>query len=116
MDFIEKTLFQIKAMGTGDNEEVVYCLAEWQALPGSVVAGARPSREEALKAAAVVDRIRRALAAVSDRLSGEVEPISSGLGRAFGVAGWAVELFAEEVIRGGPAFALSLVLAPLPPH
>ena len=102
--------------GAGDNEEVVYCLAEWLALPGSVLAGARPSREEALKAAAVVDRIRRALAAVSDRLSGEVEPISSGLGRAFGVAGWAVDLFAEEVIRGGPAFALSLVIRAPPPQ
>lgn len=93
----------------GDNEEVVYCLAEWLALPQSVLAGTRPSKEDALKAAAVVDRIRRALSHVSDNLSSVVEPISTGLGKAFGVAGWAVELFAEEVIRGGPAFALSLV-------
>jgi len=57
----------------------------------------------------VVDRIRRALAQVSDRISSVVEPISTGLGSAFGVADWAVELFAEEVVRGGPAFALSLV-------
>lgn len=62
-----------------------------------------------LQAAAVVDRIRRALADVSDRVSSVVEPISTGLGKAFGVADWAVELFAEEVVRGGPAFALSLV-------
>jgi hypothetical protein len=61
------------------------------------------------QAAAVVDRIRRALADVSDRVSSVVEPISTGLGKAFGVADWAVELFAEEVVRGGPAFALSLV-------
>lgn len=57
----------------------------------------------------MVDRIRRALADVSDRVSSVVEPISTGLGKAFGVADWAVELFAEEVVRGGPAFALSLV-------
>lgn len=57
----------------------------------------------------MVDRIRRALAQVSDRISSVVEPISTGLGNAFGVADWAVELFAEEVVRGGPAFALSLV-------
>ena len=57
----------------------------------------------------MVDRIRRALAEVSDRVSSVVEPISTGLGKAFGVADWAVELFAEEVVRGGPAFALSLV-------
>lgn len=57
----------------------------------------------------MVDRIRRALADVSDRVSSVVEPISTGLGKAFGVADWAVEMFAEEVVRGGPAFALSLV-------
>mmetsp|Transcript_20854 Transcript_20854/g.62756 ORF Transcript_20854/g.62756 Transcript_20854/m.62756 type:complete len:1085 (+) Transcript_20854:1468-4722(+) len=106
-------LLQNLALSTGDNEEVVYCLAEWLALPQSVLAGTRPSKEDALKAAAVVDRIRRALSHVSDNLSSVVEPISTGLGKAFGVAGWAVELFAEEVIRGGPAFALSLVLGPL---
>lgn len=106
-------LLQNLALSTGDNEEVVYCLAEWQSLPQSVTAGARPSKGDALRAAAVVDRIRRALSTVSDKLSGVVEPISSGLGKSFGVAGWAVDLFAEEVVRGGPAFALSLVLGPL---
>lgn len=32
-------------------------------------------------------------------------------GEAFGSDVWAINLFAEEVIRGGPAFAVSLVLS-----
>jgi alpha-glucan, water dikinase len=44
-----------------------------------------------------------------------LQPIASALGRAFGVEGWAVDLFAEEVVRGGPAFALSLVLSAFEP-
>ena len=28
---------------------------------------------------------------------------------------WAVELFAEEVVRGGPAFAVSLILSAMEP-
>jgi hypothetical protein len=31
------------------------------------------------------------------------------------VESWATELFAEEVVRGGPAFAVSLVLATVEP-
>jgi alpha-glucan,water dikinase len=59
----------------------------------------------------VVDRIRICLANISDAVSARIEPISSGLGHAFGVEEWAIELFAEEVVRGGPAFAVSQVSA-----
>lgn len=68
-----------------------------------------------MQATAVVDRIRRAIAAVSDRISLRVEPISRAFGSAFEVENWAVELFAEEVVRGGPAFAVSLALSAVEP-
>lgn len=68
-----------------------------------------------VQATAVVDRIRRAIAAVSDRISLRVEPISRAFGSAFDVENWAVELFAEEVVRGGPAFAVSLALSAVEP-
>uniref|UniRef100_A0A7S1X676 Pyruvate phosphate dikinase AMP/ATP-binding domain-containing protein n=1 Tax=Tetraselmis chuii TaxID=63592 RepID=A0A7S1X676_9CHLO len=103
-------LLQNLALTTGDNEEVVFCLAAWLALPESLRNGNYPGREEALQAAAVVDRIRICLANISDAVSARIEPISSGLGHAFGVEEWAIELFAEEVVRGGPAFAVSQVL------
>lgn len=37
--------------------------------------------------------------------------VARSYGEAFGADSWAVNLFAEEVIRGGPAFAVSLVLS-----
>ena len=63
----------------------------------------------------MVDRIRRAIAGISDRISLRVEPISRAFGNAFDVENWAVELFAEEVVRGGPAFAVSLALSAVEP-
>ena len=68
-----------------------------------------------LQATAVVDRMRRAIAATSDAVSQRLMPISTALGNAFGVEEWYVELFAEEVVRGGPAFAVSLVLSAIEP-
>ena len=37
------------------------------------------------------------------------------MGEACGVERWASELFAEEVVRGGPAFAISLLLSTIDP-
>ena len=68
-----------------------------------------------IQATAVVDRMRRAIAATSDAISNRLIPIATSLGRAFGVDEWYVELFAEEVVRGGPAFAVSLVLSAIEP-
>ena len=46
----------------------------------------------------------------ADETQARIGAASASMGRAFGCENWAVELFAEEVIRGGPAFAVSLVL------
>ena len=59
--------------------------------------------------------MRRAIALTSDAVSQRLMPISTSLGNAFGVEEWYVELFAEEVVRGGPAFAVSLVLSAIEP-
>ena len=112
---------------------------------------------------AVIERIRRALADVSDHVSQTIGPTSQAFGEAFGCENWAVQvrsgaaacrsgrpglccaaagapgavlsalvltasppflvpvqpslqLFPEEVVRGGPAFAVSLVLTAAEPH
>ncbi len=62
------------------------------------------------QAMAVIDRIHRALASISEHIFSTVDPVARSFGEAFGADSWAVQLFAEEVIRGGPAFAVSLVL------
>ena len=41
-----------------------------------------------MQAAAVVDRVRRAIATVSDRVSSRTDPIATAFGKAFGVDDW----------------------------
>ncbi|GIL61955.1 hypothetical protein Vafri_16315 [Volvox africanus] len=110
-----RPLLQNLCLSLGNNEEICYCLKAWNELPSSVRNGGRPNKEEALLAVAVINRIRRALAEISDRAVNRIGDISKAYGRSFGVERWAYELFAEEVIRGGPAFAVSLVVTAIEP-
>lgn len=91
------------------------CSQAWLSLPGSVRSGGRPSREEALQAVAVVNRIRRLLSETSDHIVNSISSFSTALGNATKCDPWAVEIFAEEVVRGGPAFAISLVISAVEP-
>ncbi len=69
----------------------------------------------ALEARSVTERMGRAIAAWSERLYAHLQPKAHYLGEAFGVDAWTIPLFSEEVIRGGPPFALSLLLHRLDP-
>ena len=77
--------------------------------------GGRPSREEALQAVAVINRVRRMLSHISDGIVNRLQRFATALGRAAKCDPWAVEIFAEEVVRGGPAFAVSLVISSVEP-
>ena len=110
-----KPLLQNLCLSLGNNEELCYCLKTWQELPASVRNGGRPNKEEALQAVAVLNRIRRAISEVSDRVVNRIGPSAKLMGKSFGVDDWARELFAEEVVRGGPAFAVSLVISSVEP-
>jgi len=105
-------LLQNLCLSVADNEEFVYCLMSWKGLSDTVFTNC-PSQEDALKAMAVVDRLRRALSNLSEAVSQRIQPAAESLGRAFGVEEWNIQLFAEETIRGGSAFAVSLVLTPI---
>jgi alpha-glucan,water dikinase len=61
--------------------------------------GGRPSREEALQAVAVINRVRRLLGAISDATVARVAPFATALGRTAKCDSWAVDIFAEEVVR-----------------
>lgn len=106
--FVKPLLFNL-CLSVGKNEEAVFCLRSWQALPESV-RGGYPNQEEALLAVAVIDRMRRALGEISDGVFNRLGDVSTLMGKAMGCEDWAVEMFCEEVVRGGPGFALSLVL------
>jgi hypothetical protein len=41
--------------------------------------------------------------------------LAEAIGENCGVERWTIDLFAEEVVRGGPAFGVSLVLATVEP-
>jgi alpha-glucan,water dikinase len=62
------------------------------------------------QAYAVVERLRRTVADRVDRLYQLLQPRAQSLGEALGIDRWAIDLFAEEVVRGRPTFALSLLL------
>ncbi len=50
-----------------------------------------------------------------DRIVETISDFATALGNAAKCDPWAVEIFAEEVVRGGPAFAISLVLSAIEP-
>ena len=63
-----------------------------------------------LKLKAGVDRTLRVLADWTEAIYAQLQPKAEFLGNSFGVDDWTIPLFTEEVIRGGPAFVLSLLL------
>jgi alpha-glucan,water dikinase len=72
--------------------------------------GGQGNRDWALHGQAILERLRRALAAGVDSLHQRLQPKAELLGKAFHAADWTVRLFAEEVVRGRLEFALSALL------
>jgi alpha-glucan,water dikinase len=52
---------------------------------------------------------------LTDHIVNTIGDFSRALGTAAKCDPWAVEIFAEEVVRGGPAFAVSLVISAIEP-
>ena len=94
------------------NQDVVLSLLDWR-----LAAKARREGDSqwALLAKAAMDRARLAIARHADGLAEEMQPAAKYIGEACEIEQWSVDLFSEEVIRGGPAFALSLALTRLDP-
>ncbi|CAN1310832.1 Alpha-glucan water dikinase, chloroplastic [Linum perenne] len=100
------------ALSSDDNEDLIYCLKGWhQALKMS---NSR-SGNWALYAKSILDRTRLALAGKAESYQDILQPSAEYLGSLLGVDQWAVDIFTEEVIRGGSAAALSSLLNRLDP-
>jgi hypothetical protein len=56
-----------------------------------------------------------AIPSLADHIVNTIGEFSRGLGNAAKCDPWAVEIFAEEVVRGGPAFAISLIISAIEP-
>ena len=97
-------------LSVGEKEPEV-CAGHWSML----LARPRDGREWALHAKSVADRAARWVQGFTAGVYRRLQPKAEFLGEAFQAQAWTVPLFSEEVIRGGPAFALSLLLRRLDP-
>ena len=107
----------LSAAGSPQAAQYVFALLQWRRMQqqaGSVT-GREATQAWALRAQAAADRFRAALAADADAAMAAMQPFARLLGDSCGVPAHAVDLFSEEVIRGGPGFALSLALSRLDP-
>ncbi|MEA1866832.1 MAG: PEP/pyruvate-binding domain-containing protein [Thermodesulfobacteriota bacterium] len=93
------------------NDEFTHCLHQWEHVKKMPYAG----KDWALQSRAVLDRLSRALGTAIDRYYQVLQPKAEFLGRAFHAESWAVSLFSEEVVRGKPIFALSMLLRQIDP-
>ncbi|HZY86788.1 MAG TPA: PEP/pyruvate-binding domain-containing protein, partial [Gemmataceae bacterium] len=98
------------ALSVGEKEPGV-CAGHWSML----LARPRDGADWALHAKSVADRASRWVQGFTADVYRSLQPKAEFLGEAFKAEAWAVPLFSEEVIRGGPAFALSLLLRRLDP-
>ncbi|MGH7173691.1 MAG: phosphohistidine-like domain-containing protein, partial [Gemmataceae bacterium] len=92
-----------------DAAELTICADHWSAL----LARPREGRDWALHARSVTDRAGRWVQEFSREVYQRLQPKAEALGAAFHAEAWTIPLFSEEVIRGGPAFTLSLLLRAL---
>jgi alpha-glucan,water dikinase len=91
--------------------ELAYCMRHWERLRKMQ----RFEKEWALHARAVTDRMARSIGDFIDHHYKMLQPKAAFLGAAFHAAPWSIALFTEEVIRGRPAFVLSMLLRFLDP-
>mmetsp|Transcript_11917 Transcript_11917/g.20114 ORF Transcript_11917/g.20114 Transcript_11917/m.20114 type:complete len:1364 (+) Transcript_11917:166-4257(+) len=98
-------------LSSGSNDELVLCLKEWK----QVLAAGTGKDSWALRAKAVMDRIRGALQSTGERYNARFQPIADQMGDRLNVDGHVKSVFSEEVIRGGGAAPLSILLNKLDP-
>jgi alpha-glucan,water dikinase len=91
------------------DKEFASCLLYWKHLWQFP----RTGRLWALQAKAVIDRLERGLGNFIDQYYQLLQPWAESLGKAFHAASWAINLFTEEVVRGRPAFVVSILLRKL---
>lgn len=75
----------------------------------------RFEREWSLRAKAVAELLTHALGEYIDRYYKLLQPQAEYLGREFNAEKWTVNLFSEEVLRGRPAFIMSMLLRLIDP-
>ncbi|KAJ4808981.1 Glucan water dikinase [Rhynchospora pubera] len=100
------------ALSSDDNEDLLYSLKGWS----QALEMCKKNEENwALYAKSFLDRTRLALASKGEAYHHLLQPTAEYLGSLLGVDQWALNIFTEEVIRGGSAASLSTLLNRLDP-
>ena len=92
------------------NDDLLYSLISWRRIRELQRDG---DASWALRAKATTDRARLAITEYAAAISDGMQHAATTIGKRCDCDTWTIDLFSEEVIRGGPAFALSLVLTRL---
>ena len=110
--YLVRLVVENLCLSSDENEELVYCLKDWETVTAACNQGAS---DWALRAKAVLDRTRLALADKSEHYHCILQPSAEYLGAKLSVDEWAVSIFTEEMVRSGTAASLSLLLNRLDP-
>ncbi|KZV25491.1 alpha-glucan water dikinase, chloroplastic [Dorcoceras hygrometricum] len=111
MNFISLVVENL-ALSVENNEDLIYCLKGWNL----ALTMLKSSDDHwALFAKSVLDRTRLALASKAESFHQLLQPSAEYLGALLGVDQGAVDIFTEEIIRGGSAASLSSLLNRLDP-
>jgi alpha-glucan,water dikinase len=94
-----------------DTEELSESNSEWYHLQNMP----RFSKDWSLHAKAVLERVGRGTGQYVDHYYQLFQSKAEYLGKAFSADSWTVTLFTEEVVRGMPAFVLSMLIRHLEP-
>lgn len=106
MYFISLVLENL-ALSIDNNEDILYCLKGWNR---ALEMAKQKDDQWALYAKAFLDRIRLALASKGEQYQNLMQPSAEYLGSLLNIDQWAVNIFTEEIIRGGSAATLSALL------
>ncbi|XP_031495400.1 alpha-glucan water dikinase 2 [Nymphaea colorata] len=99
-------------LSSAKNEDFIYCIKDWY----RVCELCKQNGEQwALQTKAVMDRVRLALLDKADYYHTNIQPSTQYLGVLLGVEKWAIDIFTEELIRGGSDACLSVLLNHLDP-
>jgi alpha-glucan, water dikinase len=98
-----------------DSPELPILAKHWTTLLSRPAAQRWSDRDWALQARSVAERAAHWVAEFSHTVYQHLQPKADVLGETFQASEYVRSLFAEEAVRGGPAFALSLVLKQLDP-
>ncbi|KAI3950212.1 hypothetical protein MKW92_044526 [Papaver armeniacum] len=110
--FFISLLLENSCLSTVNNEDLIFCTKDWYRICESY----KPNDDQwALQAKSVIDRVRLSLTDKAQYYYDMIQPSAEYLGKLLRVEKWAIDIFTEELIRGGSVTCLSMLVNRLDP-